>query len=189
MSSQKRRELLVLIVLIALGVAGRVWQPTWSFTPTAALTVFAGYYFAQWRMAVLVPLAILAISDGFLSAHDNLGVAITVYLFMAWPILLGRWLRDSRQGHSKTQRVVALGLCGLLPATSFYLASNFAVWLLKSDYPRTIDGLAHCYLAALPFYRSMLAGDLFYGALILTAAWAFHRGWLPRRKAIENRSV
>ena len=186
MSPTKFREVLVLLLLVAIGVAGRVWQPTWSFTPTAAVTIFAGYYFAQWRLAVFVPLAILAISDGFLAAHDNLPVAIVVYTFLTLPVLLGRWLRASQQGDgsSKAYRAAQLFLCGLLPATCFYLASNFAVWLFKSDYPQTIEGLAHCYLAALPFYRSMLAGDLFYGAVAVavTAALTIGVGRLPQRE-------
>ena len=189
MSPTKYREVLVFAALVAVGVAGRWWQPAWSFTPTAAVTIFAGYYFAQWRLAVLVPLAILAISDGFLAAHDNLAVAVVVYAFLALPVVLGRWLRAShaRESSSSAYRATQLLLCGLLPATCFFLVSNFAVWLFKSDYPRTIDGLAHCYLAALPFYRSMLVGDLFYGAVAVAAAVAIGVRWLPQAESSGER--
>jgi hypothetical protein len=47
------------------------------------------------------------------------------------------------------------------------LVSNFAVWAFQSDYEKTLAGLAKCYWAAVPFYRWMLAGDVFYLAILL----------------------
>jgi hypothetical protein len=44
----------------------------------------------------------------------------------------------------------------------FWLGSNFAVWAFQSDYPGTLAGLARCYWMAVPFFRWMLAGDVFY---------------------------
>jgi hypothetical protein len=45
--------------------------------------------------------------------------------------------------------------------------TNFAVWAFQSDYPPTLAGLGACYWAAVPFFRWMLAGDLFYLAVLL----------------------
>ena len=55
----------------------------------------------------------------------------------------------------------------MVPATAFYLVTNFVVWSFKSSYEPTLAGLATCYTAALPFYRAMLAGDLFYLGMML----------------------
>jgi hypothetical protein len=33
-------------------------------------------------------------------------------------------------------------------------------------YPRTVEGLAACYVAAIPFFRNSLAGDLLYTGLL-----------------------
>ena len=52
-------DLLVLVLLVAIGVAGRWGQPQWCFTPTAAAAIFAGYYFSRIGMALIVPFAIL----------------------------------------------------------------------------------------------------------------------------------
>jgi hypothetical protein len=49
-----------------------------------------------------------------------------------------------------------------VPATAFYVATNFAVWAFTGLYEKTLAGLAQCYLAAVPFYRTMLAGDVFF---------------------------
>jgi hypothetical protein len=54
-----------------------------------------------------------------------------------------------------------------LPIASFcfFIFSNFGVWLFW--YPRSLAGLLSCYLAALPFYRNTLLGDVFFGGLVI----------------------
>jgi hypothetical protein len=55
----------------------------------------------------------------------------------------------------------------LATSTSFFILSNFAVWMGSNMYPHSIAGLAACYVAAIPFYANDLmstavtAGALF----------------------------
>jgi hypothetical protein len=156
-------EVLVFALLVTIGVAGRWGQPEWCFTPTAAATVFAGWYFARLWVAALVPVGILAISDLLLPAHDNLPVMIATYAIMAVPVLFGRSLRDGEGGWSSSWR---WAVCGLVPATLFYFVTNFAVWAFQSSYEKNLGGLLKCYWAAVPFFRWMLAGDIFYLAIL-----------------------
>jgi hypothetical protein len=162
---QNIQDLLVFGLLIAIGVAGRWGQPAWCFTPTAAATIFAGYYFSRWAVAALVPVAILAVSDLILPAHDNIPVMLATYGVMVAPVWLGRMMSHSLRGWSSAWR---WALCGFVPATLFFVVSNFAVWAFQSDYEKSLAGLAECYWAAVPFYRWMLAGDFFYLAVLLT---------------------
>lgn len=166
---QTIQDVLVFALLVAIGVAGRWGQPEWCFTPIAAATIFAGFYFSRAAIAVFVPLAILAIGDTFLlPAHDSVPVAIATYGVMTVSVWLGRFLRERRDGWSMAAR---WAVCGLVPATLFFLVTNFAVWAFQSDYEKTLAGLVQCYWAAVPFYRWMLAGDIFYLAILLTC-WA-----------------
>jgi hypothetical protein len=60
--------------------------------------------------------------------------------------------------------VVRVAAGALLGPTSFFVLSNFAVWVEGSMYAKTLDGLMTCYVAALPFYRNDLAATgLFLG--------------------------
>jgi hypothetical protein len=162
--NQTIRDFSVFVLLVAIGVAGRWGQPEWCFTPTAAVAIFAGCYFARLSIAALVPIAILGISDLALASHDNLAVMLVTYAAMTVPVLFGRWLANSRGAGSTVAR---LAICGLLPATLFWLLSNFAVWAFQSDYEKTWVGLVHCYAMAVPFFRWMIAGDVFYLAVLL----------------------
>lgn len=170
MNAERHRNLqdmLVFGLLIAIGVVGRWGQPQWCFTPTAAAALFAGMYFSRWAIAAMVPISILAVSDLFLPAYDSIPVMIATYAVMVLPIYLGRLQRCEQ---SRRQAAARWLLFGLVPATLFYIVTNLAVWACYSSYPKTLAGLAECYWAAVPFFRWMLAGDLFYLAALLACA-------------------
>jgi hypothetical protein len=48
----------------------------------------------------------------------------------------------------------------------------------RALYPRTAEGLAACYVAAIPFFRNALLGDAFY-ATVLFGAWALAEARVP----------
>jgi len=62
---------------------------------------------------------------------------------------------------------------------SFFVLTNFAVWAGGHLYPRTLAGLAACYVAAIPFYGNQLAGDAFY-AVVLFGGYSLLTRWLLR---------
>jgi hypothetical protein len=49
----------------------------------------------------------------------------------------------------------------------FFVVTNAACWALS--YPRTVAGLATCYVAAIPFFRNTLVGDGFYAAVLFAS--------------------
>lgn len=168
--SRDAQDLLVFFLLVAIGVAGRWGQPAWCFTPTAAVAIFAGWYFARLAVAALVPLAVLTISDLLLPAYDSIPVLLVTYGIMTAPVLLGRW---QRQPQSTISAALRWALFSLIPATAFYVVTNFAVWASYSTYDKSLAGLLQCYWAAVPFFRTMLAGDVIYlSALVGCAAIA-----------------
>ena len=163
LSQSTIHDLSIFALLLAIGVVGRWAAPTWNFTPLAAVTALGGFYFRRPLVAMLLPVSVLAASDLFLPTHDNLAVMIAVHGMMLVPFLLGRLARRSLGYH----RMAYWGLCGVVPATAFFVVTNFAVWAFKSNYEISLAGLAACYTAGLPFYRAMLAGDLFYPGVLL----------------------
>ena len=73
-----------------------------------------------------------------------------------------------------------LGIAAVGPAVIFFLVTNFAVWICHPWYPHTTWGLVECYLAGVPFFRSMLWGDVFYLAVVF-GTYAAAVGWVGRR--------
>jgi hypothetical protein len=157
------RDVTVFGLLAAIGIVGRWIQPDWNFTPLMAVTLLGGYFFRSVIAAVALPILVLTISDLLLSPHDNVAVQLSIYAMMIVPLMLGR-LSRGREGWS----LVGIGaLSGLVPATAFFVVTNFVHWAATSMYDHTWAGLLNCYTAALPFYRAMLAGDLFYLTLLV----------------------
>lgn len=179
MNRQTLRELLVFSLLLAFGVFGRWAQPTWNFTPLAAVAALGGYYFRHWLPAILLPWTMLAVSDTLLAPHDNLVAALSVYVMALVPAALGRAAR----GADGWRRVAFVGMCGVAPATAFFVVTNFAVWASKSLYEPTLAGLGECYARAVPFYRTMLAGDVCYVSLAVACVAA---AYLWERRAVAS---
>lgn len=177
---QFQRDLVVWATLVAFGVIGRWLQPMWQVTPTAAVGLFAGYYFTRMRWAVTVPIASIALSHPMLPAYASWGVMVAVLCAFVIPVVLGRLL-------SRRVTVARFAAATLLPSLFFYITTNFAVWALLNYYPHDAAGLGLCYVHAIPFYRWMLQGDLFYVAVVFGCyAFAVRYQWLPqsRRSAL-----
>ncbi|MFV2066645.1 MAG: DUF6580 family putative transport protein [Pirellulales bacterium] len=154
----------VFALLIILGAVGRLAQPAWCFTPLAAVTLFAGYFLASPLVAALVPLSILGITDWWLPGYSSHGVMLAVYAAALFPVLLGRFLR-------RRPNATRLAATALLPAVVFWLTTNLGVWLFQEMYPKSVSGLIACYVAAIPFFRNMLAGDVFYVGVVFGCAY------------------
>ncbi len=160
-------EWIVLAIFVVLGVAGRFWIEMPNFKPVAAFALFGGFYFRRPCLAVIGMILVMGVSDAMLGIYAWQLMAC-VYVSMAVSVLLGISIRNrlgnsglSNSGLSVSHWVAFVG-ASLTMSTIFYLLTNGACWLMGGWYPRTMAGLAECYLAGLPFYRWTLAGDLFF---------------------------
>jgi hypothetical protein len=77
---------------------------------------------------------------------------------------------------------VRIGLAAVAGSVSFFIITNFGMWLFSGFYPLTPAGLAACYVAAIPFFQNTLAGDLFY-ATLLFGGFALAERALPQLRA------
>lgn len=158
MISKPNLNLRVLVVsaFILVGAAFRVAPHPWNFTPIAAMALFAGAMIRHRRVAFVVPLVTLFVSDIFIGFHKLIPF---VYLSFLVSVLIGGLLRD----RTSPFRVAGATLLGAL---QFFLVTNFAVWAVLGTYPRTATGLAACYAAATPYFWNTLAGDALYAACL-----------------------
>jgi hypothetical protein len=187
-------ELATFVILVASGVALRLaCHELPNFAPVAALALFAGYFFQSAWLALLVPLAVMGISDCVLGGY-HVGVMALVYAMLAFPVLLRGWLRRTfvLGGNRVSETLVPLaGLlsCGLLSSVLFFVVTNFGVWLGFNTYATSWAGLGQCYLAALPFFRYTLAGDLFFAGVLFgtyALALAFARTRQPAASQVSG---
>ena len=149
-------RLSALILLTAAAAATRLLPHPPNMTSVTALALFGGAYFARPWLAFTLPLLALLGSDLILGFYPTMEVQ---YLGFALIIGIGLTLRRRRSFARVTAAALASAVC-------FFVITNFGVWALGAIYPHTLGGLEGCFIAALPFFRNMLVGDLFYTAIL-----------------------
>ncbi len=145
--------LLILVALLSRVLLAAYPHPEWfNFTAVTGALIYFGAK-RSWR-EMLAPLAVLMATDYFLTTQIYAypfrvqGYVIT----WAWYLMvmaLGWILLNARTSFVRVAAGVVLG------PTSFFVVSNYTVWL-SGLYPHTLAGLRDCYIAALPFYRNDL---------------------------------
>lgn len=162
----KTRFTLLAGMILAASASRLIPHPP-NFTPIAALALLGGASFADKRAAFLVPLAGLFLSDLVLGFY---AITPIVYGSFALIVCLGFWLR-------RRQSVWRIAGASVIGAVLFFVVTNLGVWAFDTLYPKTLNGLADCYVAAIPFFRNTLLSDLLYSALLFGSLAFAEKRW------------
>lgn len=173
MSGRVARAFAVLLVIV--GVLLRLAPHPWNVTPVGASALFAGARLPL-PIAIGVPLATMIASDLVIGMHSLWWATWSATVFA---VLIGTWLRTRRGVGSIAGAAIAGSLV-------FFLVTNGAVWAEGLVYPRTLRGLVDCYVAAIPFWRSSLLGDLLWSG-VLFGGWALAERAVRAREAAAFR--
>ena len=167
----KPRLLLVVTMIMAAAASRLVPHPP-NLTAVTAMALFGGATLADKRLAFLIPLSALFVSDLVLGFHSQM---LVVYGCFAAVVCIGLWLQKHRS--APLIAGAALGSSIL-----FFGVTNFGVWAIDGMYPLTWQGLIACYTAAIPFFRNTLEGDLLY-TLVLFGGFALMEHRFPALRA------
>ena len=131
--------------IIIVAIISRLIPHPPNFTPVTAVALFSIINFKNKYLGVSIPIICLFVSDLILGISlINFFVYFSLILISGIGYLFGKINIKSV----------------LLSSIVFFLFTNFGVWLI--GYPKTLEGLITCYIAAIPFFGYTLAGDLFY---------------------------
>ncbi len=146
----------LLALLVAIGVAGRLLPHLPNLTPVGALAIWAGMRL-PFKQGILVVLGTMLVTDLFLGFYDGAWltyVALLASLAIAHAMKNDRWY--------------TIGGTTLIGAILFFLITNNTFVYAHSLYPHTWTGMIASYVAALPFLKVSLIGDLAYVAIFFT---------------------
>ena len=158
-----RNDLLMIGFLVGLDVAARLLPHAPDVTPVAATALFAANILRVHALAVLVPIAAMAIADAMLGFYD-FRVTMAVYASLALPAIAACL-------SSRLRRPLMMAPVLMSSSLLFFLVTNFAVWAFTPMYAASAAGLIKCYVAALPFVRNMMTGDLCWGLTLFGTYW------------------
>lgn len=138
--------------LILLAAFSRLLPHPPNVVAITAIALFGGVYLEK-RHAFIVPIAAMLLSDYFIGFYRGMEWVYASFLLIG---CIGLWLRT----HRGAARTIGASLAGSI---LFFVVTNFGVWISSQvTYPHTAAGLMQCYVAAIPFFRNTVAGDLVY---------------------------
>ncbi len=139
-----------------------------NFTPVGAIAIFAGAMLKDFRLALLIPIVALLISDAVIGFHSTM-----IFVYSAIIMIIAAsyfWIKNIW--------IITLTIAAISSSILFFIVTNFGAWLTHDMYPRTADGLIQAYIAGIPFLKNTLLGTLFFTAISFTVAKQ-----LPRKPA------
>lgn len=158
MTSSRYRKWLFIAIL----VLGRCIPHPWNMTPTITIALFSGRQWSRSASVVVTMLGLL-LSDVFLAIwqhHAIFGVwSVFTYSALAIIVCIAYACRECRLQHA--------GLLLLASSLFFWLWSNLGSWYVMPVYSKNLSGLWQCYVAALPFLRQQLLGDVVWFTLTM----------------------
>lgn len=159
-------------IFISLGIFARLIPHVPNFAPVAAVALFSGVYCRQ-RFGLLIPLLVYIVSDLIIGLHD---VVLFTWASVALIYFIGVLLRQRKTFTNMLAYT-------LVSSVSFFLITNFGVWL-AGWYPRNLEGLIACYTYALPFFRASLLANFAYMIVFSGAYEYFHSKIRLAREAL-----
>lgn len=176
----------------------RAWPDRpYGFAPQMAMALFGGAVIKDKRLAFLLPLLSMLLSDVLYQVLYNSGLTTIKgfysgqwlnYLLIAGVTLFGFLL--------KKITALRIALFSVSGSVIFFLASNFSVWAGGGGLqrPKTFAGLMQCYYDGLAFlrdyglvkgfYGNIFIGDLFFCALLFGSFYLLQRTVLQPQKSL-----
>ncbi|HTN19864.1 MAG TPA: DUF6580 family putative transport protein [Pelobium sp.] len=162
-----RNWVLFLIILVAAATRfiPLMGDAKWfNFTPVGAIALFSGTYFKNRWKAYAVPLLVLLLSDIFIN-HSYSGKwelfnsgLILIYVCFAAMVFIGSLIKKVSVGN-----VLLASLAGVL---IHWLVTDIEPWLGGTMYNKDITGYFQSLVAAIPFEKNLLLGNLIFGAVL-----------------------
>jgi hypothetical protein len=149
--------------LIVAAAFTRLFPHYPNLTAIGAIAIFGGSVITDKKVAFLLPLASLLLSDlclQFFTATKGFYGTSQYFVYAAFVII------TALSTMIKKQSFANIAFATVWSAIIFFIISNFGVWLSSDYYPKTLSGLAACNLAAIPFYRNELFGNFFLNLII-----------------------
>ena len=164
-----RKEILPIGLILILAFARLIPHPP-NFTPIIAVAILSSYFFKNINISILTLLVAMLISDIFIGFYENI-------IFVYVSLLLITFIFHKISNKINYKNLILYGFAG---SVTFFIISNFGVWILGSPglndiaYEKSLNGLIECYIMAIPFF-----GNTFLSTLIFAYPAVFVYKFLP----------
>ena len=189
MNKQNNTLVLSAVLLISAAAFTRLFPHYPNFTAIGAMAIFGGSVIKDKKLAFLLPLGALFLSDVCLQLLTSTKGFYGTSQFFVYAAFL---IITALAGFMQKRTVANLALAAVWSGAIFFVVSNLGVWLSSDFYPKTLAGLGVCFWASIPFYKNevfgnfvlnLIMGNIFYMA-ILFGVYAIMERRVTMQKAI-----
>jgi len=179
--------------LVAFGlliIIGSVFRAA-GFAPQIAMAIFGAAVIRDKKLAFVLPLLSMLISDvfieilyrggymnygGFYSGQTFYDGQILNYILLAGLTLVGFWARNLNWARIVVTTITA--------PVIYFLLSNLFVWMGSAGYsrPHTFNGLMLCYEDGLPFLKTSLMYTVLFSSLLFGGYFFLQRFLIHRKQ-------
>lgn len=188
MKSTKQLVVTFILLVVVASLYRIMPERPYGFAPQIAMAIFGGAIIKDKRYAFLLPLLSMFVSDALYEILYSNGVGnmpgfyegqITNYILFSSMTIFGFLI--------KKLNVAKIILASIAAPTTFFILSNFFVWLSSSPdagyaRPKTFDGLLMCFNDGLPFYPWSVAATLIFSAIFFGSYYLTTKNSLAANK-------
>tara|TARA_B110000285_G_scaffold235405_1_gene316914 strand:- start:3363 stop:3887 length:525 start_codon:yes stop_codon:yes gene_type:complete len=149
------KYILILSLIIATALSNILLSNIPNFSPVASVALFSGFYLSNKKLALLIPVACMLISDYFIGFHSLMWA---VYLSFAFTVVMGIKMKTS-----SSKKVI---INSLLSSLIFFFITNSAVWLTGNFYSSDLSGLGLCLTMGIPFFKYTLLSSIVFSTIL-----------------------
>ena len=104
---------------------------------------------------------------------------IWVYLSVVISTLIGYFF------YKTNNNLIYYGSMCIISSLTFFLITNFTVWLFTTMYSKNLEGIITCYYMAIPFFHNTLLSTIIYTVIITNLFVVFTTIW-AKSKIIKS---
>jgi len=158
----------LMLVVVAAAYRAIPGRP-WGFAPQFAMAIFGGSVIKDKKLAFLLPLLSLLISDLLYEVLYINGI------FEIKGFYDGMWMNYMLFGSLtfvgffiKSSKPISIAKGAVAAPTIFFFASNFMTWAGNGGYsrPKTFSGLSQALIDGIPFYTNSLAATFVFSTIL-----------------------
>ncbi len=153
-----------LVIFFVLAVSRFIPHPP-NFTPIISMSILSAYFMKNLKHSILLVLSTMLITDIFLGFYKS--------MFFVYISLLAITFFSFKL--SSKIDIKNLFLYCIFSSITFFVITNFGVWVLGSLYDKNIQGLIECYFMAIPFFKNTLISTIVFSYAAFTFDYLFKK--------------
>ena len=149
------KYILVFLLIVVTSFSNVLLSNIPNFSPVASVALFSGFYLSNKKIALLVPIICMLISDYFIGFHSLMWA---VYLSFSATVVIGFLMKKAKS------KLIFLN--SIFSAVLFFIITNFAVWASGSFYSKDFTGLLTCFSMGIPFLKNTLLSAVIFSSIL-----------------------